>query len=300
MARTPIHTLDLNFQGQPESIASYMIEHDDGVILVETGPGSTLKSLEAALKAHGYGFQNITHVFLTHIHLDHAGASGYLASQGAQIHVHPMGAAHMLNPEKLLASAGRIYGELMEPLWGQFLPVPEEKLTILQDNDEVVVGNLRFRALNTPGHAEHHYAYLFEDVCFTGDVGAVRIPGYQYLRLPMPPPELNIEKWRGTIARLQRMDIKRIAPTHFGVFEDADWHLRSILVVLDEVEVWLNQNMPPNPPIDELKRSFLLWMEKQARAQGLTPDVIEAYRLANPLEMSVDGLSRYWKKFRMQ
>jgi glyoxylase-like metal-dependent hydrolase (beta-lactamase superfamily II) len=207
---------------------------------------------------------------------------------------------HLLNPEKLLASAGRIYGELMEPLWGQFLAVPAEKLTILQDNDEVVVGSLRFRALNTPGHAEHHYAYLFEDLCFTGDVGAVRIPGYQYLRLPMPPPELNIEKWRETIGRLQKLGFKRIAPTHFGVFEDADWHLGSILAMLDEVEIWLNQNMPADLPIDELKRSFLAWMEKQARAQGLTPDVIEAYRLANPLEMSVDGLSRYWKKFRMQ
>jgi glyoxylase-like metal-dependent hydrolase (beta-lactamase superfamily II) len=300
MARTPIHTLDLNFQGQPLAIASYMIEHGDGVALVETGPGSTLAALKAALKAHGYGFRNITHVFLTHIHLDHAGASGYLASQGAQIHVHPMGAPHLLNPEKLIASATRIYGDLMEPLWGQFLPVSEEKLTVLQDNDEVVVGSLRFRALNTPGHAEHHYAYLLEDACFTGDVGAVRIPGYKYLRLPMVPPELNIEKWRETVARLQKLGLKRIIPTHFGVFEDADWHLKSILAVLDEVEIWLNQNMPLDLPIDELKRSFLAWMEKQARAQGLTEDVIEAYRLANPLEMSVDGLSRYWKKFRMQ
>jgi len=299
MARTPIHTIDLGFQGRPQAIASYMIEHGDGVILVETGPGSTLKALEAALKAHGYGFRNITHVFLTHIHLDHAGASGFLASQGAQIHVHPNGAPHMANPEKLLTSAGRIYGDLMEPLWGQFLPVPEEKLTVLQDNAEVAVGSLRFCALNTPGHAEHHYAYLFEDVCFTGDVGAVRIPGYQYLRLPMPPPELHIEKWRDTITRLQKTGSKRIAPTHFGVFDDADWHLKTILVMLDELETWLDQHMPCAPPMDELRQNYLSWMEKQAFAQGLTPEVVEAYKLANPLEMSVDGLARYWKKFRM-
>jgi glyoxylase-like metal-dependent hydrolase (beta-lactamase superfamily II) len=300
MARTSIHTLDLNFQGRQQAIASYMLEHSDGVALVETGPGSTLEALRAALKTHGYGFQHVTHVFLTHIHLDHAGASGYLASQGAQIHVHPQGAAHLLNPEKLIASATRIYGELMEPLWGQFLPVPAEKLTILQDEEEVAVGGLRIRALNTPGHAEHHYAYLLEDACFTGDVGAVRIPGFQYLRLPMPPPELNLEKWRETVARLQKLSLKRIAPTHFGVFDDADWHLGSILARLDEVENWLNQNLPANLPIDELKRNFLAWMERQAHAQGLTPETIEAYRLANPLEISVDGLSRYWKKFRIQ
>jgi glyoxylase-like metal-dependent hydrolase (beta-lactamase superfamily II) len=300
MAYTPIHTLDLNFQGQPHSIASYMIEHGDGVVLVETGPGSTLGALEAGLKSYGYGFKDITHVLLTHIHLDHAGASGFLASQGAQIHVHPLGAPHMLNPEKLIASATRIYGDLMDKLWGQFLPVPEEKLTILQDNDEVVVGNLRFRALNTPGHAEHHYAYLFEDVCFSGDVGAVRIPGYKYLRLPMVPPELNLDKWRETVIRLQKTGFKRIAPTHFGVFDDADWHLNAMLKVLDDVSLWLDQNMPADPPVDDLKRSFLAWMETQARIQGLTPDVVEAYKLANPLGMSVDGLVRYWKKFKMQ
>jgi len=300
VARTPIHTLDLNFQGQPQAIAAYLLEHSHGVVLVETGPGSTLKALEAALKAHGYGFRDLTHVFLTHIHLDHAGASGYLASQGAQIHVHPLGAPHLLNPEKLIASATRIYGDLMERLWGQFLPVPAEKLTVLQDNDEVVVGRLRLRALNTPGHAEHHYAYLFEEICFSGDVGAVRMPGYQYLRLPMVPPELQLEKWRETVLRLQKIGYKQIAPTHFGLFDDADWHLKAILARLDEVEAWLNQNLPANPPIDELKQSFLAWMEMQARAQGLGPEVIAAYRLANPLEMSVDGLSRYWRKFRMQ
>jgi glyoxylase-like metal-dependent hydrolase (beta-lactamase superfamily II) len=137
MVRTPIHTLDLNFQGRPRAIAAYMLEHADGVVLVESGPGSSVPALEAALKTRGYGLQHVTHVFLTHIHLDHAGAAGYLASQGAQVYVHPAGAPHLLNPEKLLTSAGRIYGDLMEPLWGQFLAVPPEKLTVLQDEEEV-------------------------------------------------------------------------------------------------------------------------------------------------------------------
>ena len=209
MARTPIHTLDLNFQGQPQAIASYMLEHSDGVVLVETGPGSTLGALEAALKTYGYGFQNITHVLLTHIHLDHAGAAGYLASQGAQIYVHPMGAPHLLNPEKLIASATRIYGDLMETLWGEFLPVPAEKLTILQDNDEVLVGGLRFTGARIrPAMPSITMPICSKTLCFTGDVGAVRIPGYHYLRLPMPPPELNLEKWRETVARLQKAGFK--------------------------------------------------------------------------------------------
>jgi glyoxylase-like metal-dependent hydrolase (beta-lactamase superfamily II) len=298
MAPTHIHTLDLKFQGRPLAIASYMIEHGDGVVLVESGPGSTLDSLSAALRLHGYDLHNVTHVLLTHIHLDHAGAAGALSRYGAQIYVHPNGAAHMLNPEKLLNSAGRIYGAMMDTLWGQFLAVPQDKLTILQDNEEVVVGGLHFRALNTPGHAEHHYAYQFEDLCFSGDVGAVRIPGYPYLRVPMPPPEFHLEKWRETVAYLQKMNFKRIAPTHFGIFDDVNWHFESINSALREVELWLNKNMPGDPPIELLKEKFLTWMDEQALAQGLTPEVAEAYKLANPVGMSVDGLVRYWKKFR--
>ena len=298
MVRTPIHTLDLNFQDRPLAIAAYMLEHSDGIVLVESGPGSTLSALESGLKARGYGLHNITHVLLTHIHLDHAGAAGALAAQGAQIYVHPLGAPHMLNPQKLLASAGRIYGDKMGPLWGQFLAVPEDRLTILQDNEEVVAGKLRFRALNTPGHAEHHYAYLFEDICFSGDVGAVRIPGYRYLRLPMPPPEFHLERWRETLLALQKMNFKRIAPTHFGIFEDVDWHLHSIQAALDEVDTWLNQNMPGDPGVDALKASFMARMDAQASQEGLDTQVAEAYRLANPVGMSVDGLLRYWKKVR--
>lgn len=298
MAGNSVTPLDLNFQGRPLVIASYMLRHSTGVVLVESGPGSTVPALEKALAAHGLSLRDVTHVFLTHIHLDHAGAAGFLASQGAQVFVHPVGAPHMLNPEKLIASATRIYGDLMQPLWGDFLPVPAEKLTILEDNQEVVIGDLRFVVLNTPGHAEHHFAYQFEDLCFSGDVGAVRIPGHPYMRLPMPPPEFQLEKWRESVARLQKAGFKRIAPTHFGIFEDVDWHLRAILRNLDEVERWLMETMPAEPLADELRGKFVAWMESQARTEGLGDEEIEAYRLANPLGMSADGLQRYWKKFR--
>ena len=298
MTQNTPHCLDLNFQGQPQSVAVYMFEHSDGVALVESGPGSTLPALEAALGAHGYSLRHVTHVLLTHIPLDHAGASGALAQQGAQILVHPVGAPHLLDPSKLVASATRIYGNLMDKLWGETLPVPPEKLTILHDEEEIVIGPLRFTALNTPGHAEHHYCYHFEDLCLSGDVGAVRIPGYLYLRVPMPPPEFHLEKWRESVLKLQKLGFKRIAPTHFGIFDDADWHLAATRKALDEVETWLLANMPGEPQTETLKASFVAMMDTQARALGLDDEAIEAYRLANPLSMSVDGMARYWKKYR--
>jgi glyoxylase-like metal-dependent hydrolase (beta-lactamase superfamily II) len=299
MAKTRIITIDLNFQNKTQAIASYLIKGQDAVVLVESGPGSTLPALEAGLAQEGLTPRDITHVLLTHIHLDHAGAAGWLSRQGAEIYVHPNGAAHLLDPEKLIASATRIYGDRMGTLWGEFLPVEQNQLKVPKDAQEISIGNLKFVPINTPGHAEHHYSYLFEDLCFTGDVGGVRIPGFPYLRAPMPPPELHFGKWRESIARLRSLKFARIAPTHFGIYEDADWQLSELQKRLDAAETWLSEVMPADPSMEELREKFAVWMEEQGIAEGLSEDVSKAYLLANPPGMSADGLMRYWKKVKL-
>lgn len=300
MAQTRIVTLDLNFQGRPQAIAAYLIRSGDAVVLIESGPGSTLAGLEAGLAKEGLTPHDVTHVLLTHIHLDHAGAAGWLARQGAEIYVHRVGAPHMINPDKLIASATRIYGDRMQTLWGEFLPVPQDKLRVPQDEEEIEIGDLRFRPINTPGHAEHHYVYLFEDICFSGDVGGVRIPGYQYLRIPMVPPELHLERWHESIKRLRREKFARIAPTHFGIYDDPEWQLRQVEKGLEDAERWLEEVMAedPAPPIEALRQSFTEWMTEQAAEMGLSEDVLVAYSLANPPGMSADGLLRYWQKVK--
>ena len=300
MASPRVITLDLNFQGRPQAIAAYLIRQADAVVLIESGPGSTLPALEAGLAQEGLSPRNLTHVLLTHIHLDHAGAAGWLAQQGAEIIVHPVGAPHMLNPEKLLASATRIYGDRMQSLWGEFLPVPENKLRVVEDGEEIVIDELRFTPINTPGHAEHHYAYLFEDICFSGDVGGVRIPGYQYLRVPMPPPELHLERWHESIMRLRKEKFTHIAPTHFGICDDPAWQLREVEKGLDSAALWLEQTMSEDPsmPMEALRQSFTEWMVEEAVQMGLSEDVMNAYIVANPPGMSADGLLRYWKKVK--
>ncbi|GAB4496844.1 MAG: MBL fold metallo-hydrolase [Anaerolineales bacterium] len=298
MANTRIITIDLNFQGKTQAIASYLIRRGDVVVLIESGPGSTLSALEAGLANEGLSPRDVTHVLLTHIHLDHAGAAGWLSRQGAEIYVHPVGAPHLLNPEKLIASATRIYGDRMDTLWGEFLPVAQEQLKVPNDAEEIVVGNLRFVPINTPGHAEHHYSYIFEDVCFSGDVGGVRIPGFQYLRAPMPPPELHFGRWRESLARLRGMKFAHIAPTHFGMFNDVQWHLDTLDETLASMEKWLETVMARDPSIEQLREEFTLWMEEESRAKNLSEDVVRAYSLSNPVGMSADGLMRYWKKVR--
>jgi glyoxylase-like metal-dependent hydrolase (beta-lactamase superfamily II) len=299
MAERRVITLDLSFQDKTHVIASYLIRHSGGVVLIESGPGSTLSALEAGLAAEGLSARDVTHVLLTHIHLDHAGAAGWLSREGAQIIVHPNGAAHMLNPEKLIASATRIYGDRMQKLWGEFLPVAEKQLQVPMDAEEIAIGNLKFVAINTPGHAEHHYSYLFEDICFSGDVGGVRIPGYAYLRIPMPPPELHFGRWHESVQRLRSLKFLRIAPTHFGIFDDADWHLNNIEINLNAAEKWLEAAMIADPSVEVLRDKFSKWMQAEADAQNLDHNALEAYALANPLGMGADGLMRYWKKVRV-
>lgn len=304
MSQKTIHTIDLEFQGLKGAIAVFVIPHRAGIALVECGPGSTIPNLKKSLENLGYSFSDITDVFLTHIHLDHAGGAGRLAQEGARIHVHRVGSPHLLNPDRLLASAARIYGELMDTLWGEFLPVPKERLSILHDEDQVEVNGLCFRALDTPGHANHHFAYIFEDVCFSGDIGGVRIGGLKHLRIPMPPPEFHLEKWRDSVDRLQaefeRGAFARIAPTHFGIYEDAGWHLREISQGLQEVEAWMEEVMPAAPEINALRHKFSQWTEEVSKKKGLDPRMLNVQEAANPAFMSADGIQRYWQKFRQE
>jgi glyoxylase-like metal-dependent hydrolase (beta-lactamase superfamily II) len=298
MTTPTILTIDLNFQNIPGTIGAYLLPHRDGAILVETGPGSTIPQLIQGLAQYGYAPNNITDVFLTHIHLDHAGAAGWLAKQGARIHVHPKGANHLVNPDKLLASAARVYGAEMEILWGQFFSVPEEIINILTDNSLVNVGELTIQAVDVPGHADHHLAFLVEGACFTGDVGGIRVHGQKYISLPMPPPELHLEKWRTSIHKLIALHPQQIIPTHFGIYPDADWHLNTLLHLLDNIDQWIEATMHHNPSMEELRKEFIQFEDDRARQAGQKELTMEAQQMANPSKMSADGIFRFWLKYR--
>ena len=301
MKKTPrIYTLDLNFQNCPHAIASYLIPSQEGLILIESGPGSTQNQLERSLSELGFDLEDVTHLFLTHIHLDHAGASGWLAERtGATVYVHPRGAPHMQDPSRLLASAARIYEDKMDALWGDFQPVPKDQLVILNDRDEIQVGQYTFLALDTPGHANHHLAYLLDGICFSGDVGGVRIENgsTRSLRLPMPPPEFHPPRWRESIAKLKKENITRIAPTHFGLYDDVHWHLDELVTELDLIEEWMADIMPRGLEIEELREEFLRWVKSRAQSLGLDGTAIDALEKANPSGMSADGIKRYWDKY---
>jgi len=299
MSLTKVHPLDLEFLQKKDAIAAYLVKHATGAALVETGPGSTVAALVERLAGHGLSPKDITHVFITHIHLDHAGAAGWMAGQGAQVHVHPVGAPHLLNPEKLLSSAARLYGDRMDFLWGKFLPVPPENLVAVEDGQVIRAGGLAFTAIHTPGHAEHHVSWLLEDTCFTGDIGGVKIPGPRYIRMPFVPPELHIGKWRQSLQRLQSARFRHIAPTHYSVYPDATEHLALAGRILDETEAWVSEVMPSDPPVEKLREMFVAMLYEQALRLGLDEETITRYEIANPTWMGADGLQRYWRKVVM-
>ena len=156
-----------------------------------------------------------------------------------------------------------------------------------------------FRALDTPGHANHHMAYMLDDICFSGDVGGVRIDsdGIKHLRIPMPPPEFHPPRWRESITKLKKEKISRIAPTHFGFFDDVEWHLDSVLRELDAAEKWMQTIMPRNYSIDDLREEFLGWVKDRSLNLGVGEVTLDAFEKANPSGMSADGMKRYWDKY---
>ncbi len=254
------------------------------------------QNLRAQLAAHGYEPGDIRHVLVTHIHLDHAGSAGWLAQQGAQIYVHHVGAPHLIDPAKLLASAGRIYGDQMDSLWGQTVPAPADKVTPISDGDVVEVAGLKFTALDTPGHAWHHHCYRLEDVIFTGDAAGVRLTGTQVIDLPAPPPEFKLEVWQQTIDRLLAEPFSAIYPTHFGRIEDGKWQLTALRELMQNACEFVRGRLQAGVERDEIVADYTAWMHQLARENGADAYTIAQYETANPSYMSVDGILRYWQR----
>ena len=286
--------LDLDFQHTRRTVAAYLVVGSAGPVLVETGPGSTLPALHSQLSEHGFSPEDIRHVLVTHIHLDHAGAAGWWASQGAKIHVHHVGAPHLIDPTRLLKSAKRIYGSAMDDLWGQIVPAAPEQIHPLFAGDVVDVCGLKFRALDTPGHASHHMVYRLGDIAFTGDVAGVRLPDAPLISLPAPPPEFDLAQWHTTLTLLQESALSTIYPTHFGPIHGVKEHLVSLSELLTASAEFVRVRMEAGTERGVLLKDYVAWQGERALGHGVTPRDARAFETVNPIAMSVDGIMRYW------
>jgi glyoxylase-like metal-dependent hydrolase (beta-lactamase superfamily II) len=269
--------IDVRHLGRERVIGSWWV----GDVLIDPGPTSCLDTLLAEL-----GEARPRALLLTHIHLDHAGATGSLVQRWPEleVYVHELGAMHMLDPERLMESARRLYGEDMDRLWGEMLPVPEANIRELYGGERIL-GDA-FEVAYTPGHASHHVSYLHDGTAFVGDVGGVRIAGTPLTIPPSPPPDIDVEKWHASIELIRGWQPRRLVMTHFGVGEDVDAQLGELSKRLDD---WAGRAREQE--LDE----FVAGVRGEI-ARYVDADTAAAYEQAAPPEQLYAGLERYWRK----
>mgnify|MGYP001203521554 CR=1 FL=1 len=289
------HIIDLKFQGLDHVIGCFIVDTTEGPVLIETGPFSTYDNLKKGLESLGLNVKDIKHVLLTHIHFDHAGAAWAFAEQNAKIYVHPTGLPHMIEPEKLIRSATRIYGSQMDTLWGQLKPINESALIDMGHGSAVTIGDKSFIAWHTPGHASHHIAWQLDNMLFTGDAAGIKIKK-GIVHPPCPPPDIDLEAWFASILLMESLPVNQLILTHYGIIEDLGSHWKSLKATLKDWSEWMKPYALNRSTIEEITPLFQTYVSDQLRKARLSEEDIRRYEAANPSWMSVSGLVRYWSK----
>jgi glyoxylase-like metal-dependent hydrolase (beta-lactamase superfamily II) len=292
-----IHVFDTRQLNRPGIIAATALETNDGLILFDTGPESTFDTVVAELRKAGLAPNDVRHVFLSHIHFDHAGAAWRFAELGGTIYVHPRGAPHLIDPTKLVASATRIYGDEMERLWGRFAPIAAERIKVLEDGDVIRVAPFDVRAIATPGHASHHHVYQWDDNLFGGDVAGVRLGGGPPVP-PLVPPELNIELWLESIQKIRALDVARVFLPHFGPIEGSiPAHFEALADRIRRWSIWFRDRIRAGQGEPQLVPSFAETLARELHEAGASSEEALDYETADPSFMAVSATIRYWQKY---
>jgi len=290
--------IDTHYNGTPEAIGVYLLLGERPA-LIETGPAATVDTVFEGIREAGLEPEDLTTIAVTHIHLDHAGGAGTIAARlpHVQVYVHPLGAPHLIDPARLLASAGRLYGDDLPRLFGRIIGIPAERVHVLRDRDEVRLGDRRIVALETPGHARHHQAYWdpARRELFAGDVAGVALPGSRYVRAPTPPPEFELRPWLDSLTRLRALRPARLLLTHFGAH---DWSEE----LLPQLEERLHEG------VDTVRRALSGGLDEASITRQMRdaavreiaardgPDAPRRYEVIMPIRQSVLGLIRYIEK----
>jgi glyoxylase-like metal-dependent hydrolase (beta-lactamase superfamily II) len=292
--------IDLHFLGHPEIIATAIVQGSAGLSLIDPGPSTSLDNLRAALKGKGMSVGDVRQLLLTHIHLDHAGATGMLVKENPRIDVfvHERGAPHLVDPTKLLASASRLYQQDMDRLWGEVLPVPADRIRTLAGGERVTACGRELEVAYTPGHASHHVSYFdaASRVAFVGDTAGIRRGTGTYILPPTPPPDIDLEAWRESETRILRWDPETLFLTHFGPYHGARVHFQQLFDRLDDWSA-IVRRLLSDPTLDDGQREQRFVEEALAdlrRTVGETE--ASRYSRAGRLDYSWQGLARYWRK----
>lgn len=292
--------ISLPFQGEHDVIGAYVLAGKDEVALIDPGPTTTVDSLLASLEETEIVPQNVTHILLTHIHLDHAGGVGTLLHHmpNAKVYVHSKGAAHIQDPAKLIASATKIYKGRMEELWGDIEAVPADNVKIIDGGDILNIAGRRLEVHYTPGHASHHVVFfdVHSGELFAGDVAGVYLPPVDYIRPPTPPPDLNIESWSASIDLLKKLRPDVMYLAHFGPVRNSVPYLEKLRA---QIIAWgdiVLKALLEGKTEKEILQRLIETTEPQLQHKGANAQMLKRFELTTNYEMTVQGYIRYWKK----
>lgn len=292
------HVIDLQHRGRPDSIAACVLRTGDGALLVDPGPASTLPALRDGLEKLGIREADLAAVLLTHIHLDHAGAAGTLARANPrlQVYVHAQGAAHLVDPARLISSATRLYGDRMGELWGEIAPTPEQQVVVLYGGEILSLGNRRIEVAYTPGHAWHHVSYFdaAAATAYVGDTAGIAGPRLPVVLPATPPPDFDLEEWFGSIDRILSWNPAELVLTHFGGSADPKQHLaalrRGLLEWCGFVEGTLALDGTDEDRIRMFGEMLRGWISSKAPAH-----LAEPYLAGAGPEACWQGIARYFR-----
>jgi glyoxylase-like metal-dependent hydrolase (beta-lactamase superfamily II) len=290
--------IDLEFRGRSHVIAAALVKGPAGAALVDPGPTSCLGTLELGLQAHGLRWDDVRHILLTHIHLDHAGATGTIvrAHPGITVLVHERGAKHLIDPTRLLDSATRLYGDQMDLLWGEFAAVPPSSVVPLNGGERIDAGGRVFDVAYTPGHASHHVTYYdaSSGVAFVGDVAGVCTHN-GYVLPPTPPPDIDVEVWRTSVERILAWSPSTLFLTHFGPVTRVRPHLAELLDHLEQCAAVVRESLEGVGTDDEKSERFAEWLRQELR-RHMSDAHVDSYVVAAGFRYLWFGLARYWRK----
>jgi glyoxylase-like metal-dependent hydrolase (beta-lactamase superfamily II) len=294
-----ISALDVNWMGRPRSIAAGLLESDGHRAIVDPGPESTLATLREQLRARGISVADLDAILLTHIHLDHAGATGTLVRENSRlaVYVHKNGAPHMIDPSKLLASAGRLWGDELTVLFGNTLPVPQENLRILEGGELLTFGARRLEVAYTPGHASHHVSY-FDDaagVAFVGDTAGIRIENGPYILPATPPPDIDLALWDSSFATILAHAPARLFLTHYGFSDEPAVHIAEFRERLHRWAAAADEILHSSPDDATASNAFVTKCRAEMDQQ-LGVAEAEHHAFTAGLDLSFLGLVRYLRK----
>jgi glyoxylase-like metal-dependent hydrolase (beta-lactamase superfamily II) len=294
-----ISILDTNWVGRPRSIAAALLESDGHRAIVDPGPESTLATLCERLRARGLSVAQLDAILLTHIHLDHAGASGSLVRENPRIavYVHDLGAPHMIDPSRLLASAQRLWPDTLHQLFGDTLPVPKDNLRILHGGETLTLGTRKLEVAYTPGHASHHVSYFDagEGIAFIGDTTGIRIDNGPYILPATPPPDISLEIWDKSFATILARRPSRLFLTHFGYADKPAEHIEEFRRRLHHWAELAAEILRSAPSETEAKKAFVARAQAEMQEQ-LGPEEADHHAFTAGLDLSFLGLARYLRK----